>query len=185
MFPQDFFQRNSLITCHPASALHVPAPAPPAPTLPAPAATPLHKTQDYEHMCLGAVGGELERGPWSPNLFAWGREHSIFSPDWWAAVRKQAAVEGDEDLLHTFPFPGIYQPHQPPRWEILPCGIIKELHHSPTDNGISISFSTNLLGTLVNSYNLAPQDIKKIAPIMLMSIQFTVWMLEWRELCTV
>lgn len=44
---------------------------------------------------------------------------------------------------------------------------------------------TTLLETVVNSYDLAQQDFKQIAQIMLTSIHFTVWMLEWRQLCTV
>lgn len=92
-------------------------------------------------------------------------------------------MEGDAVLLHAFPV--IYQPHQLPIWESLPYAVVKELHRSAINNGISAPFTTSLLETVVNLYDLAPQDFKQIVQLMLMSIQFTVWMSEWRELCTV
>lgn len=160
----------------------VPASAPPTPATPVPSALPLHEIQDFDRKFSTAVGKEPE-GLWSPNPFTLGREPSIPPrPDQWAAVRKQAAAEGDANLLHTFPV--IYQPNQLPRWESLLYGVIKELHCSAVDNGISPPF-TSLLETVVNSYNLAPQVFKQIAQIMLTNIQFTVRMSEWRELCTV
>ncbi|TRZ08530.1 hypothetical protein HGM15179_018577 [Zosterops borbonicus] len=133
-----------------------PTPALPAPTTPAPSSLLLQETQDFDCKSHGTVGGELEGGPWSPDPLAPGREPDIFPPDWWAVVKKQAAVEGDAYFLHVFPV--IYQPHQLPRWESLPYGVRKEMRCSAMDNGISAPFTTSLLETVVNSYNLAPQD---------------------------
>lgn len=122
----------------------VPASAPPTPATPVPSALPLHEIQDFDRKFSTAVGREPEV-LWSPNPFTLGREPSIPPrPNQWAAVRKQAAAEGDANLLHTFLV--ICQPNQLPRWESLLYGVIKELHCSAMDNGISPPF-TSLLET--------------------------------------
>lgn len=112
--PDNRKKKDAYGTATGVQALQVPASFTPPPLAPAPAApTPstllLHEAQDFDHKSLGAVGGKPEGGPWSPDPFAPGRELNIFTPDCWAAVRKQAAAEGDANLLHAFPV--IYQPY--------------------------------------------------------------------------
>lgn len=85
------------------------------------------ETQHSNHKLVGAVEGELESGPFAPDPFDPGGQLDLFHPnphDQWAVVRKQAAAEGDVDLLHAFLV--FYQPNQPPRWKGLPYGIRKE-----------------------------------------------------------
>ncbi|RLW05332.1 hypothetical protein DV515_00005303 [Chloebia gouldiae] len=135
VFPQDFFHKNSLITCHPTSAFQA---ALPCPLLPCPLLLHCHCTRhNFDHMCLGAAGGELEGGPWSPSLFAWGREPSIFSPEQWAVLCTSAINYLDEKSCLI---------------------VLLMICMTAIDNSISTRFTTSLLETLVNLYNLAPQD---------------------------
>lgn len=103
----------------------------------------------------------------------------IFSP-LISGQRWENRLERDVDLLHAFP--AIYQSHQLPRWKILRYGVIKELRCSAIHNGIWTPFHYQPLETVVN---LALHNFKQIAGITLMNIQFTVWMLDWRDLRTV
>lgn len=81
--------------------LQAPTPSEPGPTTPCPvpAMRRLHETQDFDREFLEAVGRNPEGAPWYFDRFALGMEHDISPPGQWAAVRKQAVVEGDVDLL--------------------------------------------------------------------------------------
>lgn len=75
--------------------------------VPAPSA-PLSKTQGSDCKLVGAVGGELQHGPWSPDSFDPGGQSGLFPPDpcgQWAVLTLIHCLLCSRLLISTFVSP--------------------------------------------------------------------------------
>ncbi|KAM6306913.1 LOW QUALITY PROTEIN: stabilin-2-like [Podargus strigoides] len=123
----------------------------------------------------------LDPGPIDPD-----REPDLYPPyphDTWKTIKKEAEKQGDVDLLKDLSaaYPVLYEANRGPRWEGLSFTVVKELRKGVFDFGLSSLYTTNLLGSIMKSYTLCPQDCKTLAQLILTSTQYMIWFGHWRQ----
>ncbi|OPJ89819.1 hypothetical protein AV530_014007 [Patagioenas fasciata monilis] len=110
------------------------------------------------------------------------KEPDLYPPDphdVWANIRRQALKEGELEIARTIVAPMIYWSRRA-QWEALSFPVIKELHRTVTEHGLSSPYFASLLSSGFDTYVMTPNDLKSLAQLLLTPTQYTLWEAHWR-----
>ncbi|TRZ05053.1 hypothetical protein HGM15179_022054, partial [Zosterops borbonicus] len=100
----------------------------------------------------------------------------------WTEIRKKALKEFNLTGARSLALPVTYDAQgQNARWERLDHDVIKELVKAIHDNGLGSPYFKKLLKATFNIYDLAPFDLRSIAPMILTDSQVLIWEAKWRR----
>lgn len=132
----------------PPSPVTPPVTPPPPPVV---AAADLRKEKEWDD----------DDDPFNPGPIDPEKETDLFPPDLhrvWQEVRREAEKAGDVQMLTKLQtcgvYPVIYDVNQQLCWEVLNFTVVKELRRGVLEFGLSSPYTTNLLGSIMRSYNL-------------------------------